>query len=193
MYMNNSSNNIRENKESEEISIDLKQIVGKLTDKWLWFLCSIIICLLISVIYSKQIAPIYQINSKLLIMDQDKGGISKSNALMDLGGLMGGGNSVENEVEILKSRFLVEQVVKDMGLNIVYYSKGKIGMREIYSPPFQLIVRNIPTQKVHIEIEKINGNKLKVSTNDFDKEVAWNEVFNVNGVGDLQLIPSGNT
>ncbi|TKC13058.1 polysaccharide biosynthesis tyrosine autokinase [Pedobacter polaris] len=191
--INSSNNNIpSDNRNNDEISIDLKQILAKLIDKWIWFVVSVPICLLATFLYVRYTAPIYQINSKLLVIDQGKGGSAagKVSGLMDLGGLMGNNNSVENEVEILKSRFLVEQVVREMNLNIVYNAKGKIGVREIYNPPFILeIVKRLDTiQDIQLKVEKFGANKFKVITNGIEKEVLEGEIFTLNNIGQIKLI-----
>src|SRR4051812_16324826 len=103
----------------EEVDINIKDIFSKLLDKWTWFLISILACLIVAFIYGKYTAPNYLIKAKLIVNDDQKGGGmgKQAGALMDLGGLIGSKNSVDNEVEILKTRFLMEQVVREMKLN----------------------------------------------------------------------------
>jgi tyrosine-protein kinase Etk/Wzc len=178
----------------EEIEINLKDIFSKLLDKWTWFLTSVLICLVIAFIYGRYTAPIYQIKAKLIVNDDQKGGGmgKQSGALMDLGGLMGTKNSVDNEVEILKTRFLMEQVVREMQLNIVYSKKTDLVSRELYLAPFQVnIIKGVDTIKTtKLDIVKISTNKVLVSTKNFKKEVAWNESFSIDGIGMLKLDPN---
>lgn len=194
--MTNPSNDYsqREIRDNSEVHIDLKQIISKFTDKWKWFVVGISICLVFAYLYTRYTPPMYQVSSRLLINDEAKGGPGAAVAgLMDLSGLMGGSNSVENEIEILKSRFLVEQVVKDMDLNVVYNLKGKIGTREVYQPTFRLHVERSgdTIQYTQLELEKFTNDNVKVSSKGFEKEVRWNEVFKVNGL-ELKLIPNPN-
>lgn len=181
----------------EDDSIDYKRIFAQMYDKWLWFLLSAIICLLVAYIYTEYTAPKYQIYSRLLVNDDEKsGGLGKqSGAMMDLGGLLGSSNSVDNEAEILKTRFLMEQVVRDLQLNIIYCSKVGIGMREMDRVPFKLnIINSVDTiQESKIELKYLAGNKIAVKSGDFSKEINWNETFKVNGVGLLQLVRTPGT
>jgi tyrosine-protein kinase Etk/Wzc len=177
--------------DSEEDSIDLKGIFNKLIDKWHWFIFSVFICLLAAFLYARYTAPVYQIKARLLVSDDEKGGGlgKQASALMDLGGIMGAKNSVENEAEILKTRFLMEQVVRQMNLNIVYAKKSGLIIRELYSSPFKInIIKGIDTIKTtSIEVQKSRHNKLKVTGEGFEVEVDWNEVFNINGIGNIQI------
>ena len=149
---------------AKDDAIDLKKILTKLLDKWLWFVISIAICLTIAVIYSRYTAPNYQINAKLLVNDDEKGGgLGKDvGALMDLGGIMGSKNSVDNEVEILKTRFLMEQVVRELKLNIIYSRKSNLVSRELYKAPFQVnILKSLDTiQFVKLDVKKVTASMI---------------------------------
>lgn len=175
----------------EEDSINLKEILNKLVDKWPWFIISVVICLLIAFLYSRYTPPTYQINAKILVNDDEKGGGlgGKTSGLMDLGGLLGAKNSVDNETEILKTRFLMEQVVRQMQLNIVYSSKSDLVERELYDPPFKMnIIKGVDTiSAAKLNIRKVAGNKLQVKTNNFEKVLEWGEPFSVNGVGIIRI------
>jgi tyrosine-protein kinase Etk/Wzc len=175
----------------EEDSINLKEILNKLVDRWPWFVVSIVTCLLIAFLYNKFTPPTYQISAKILVNDDEKGGGlgAKTGGLMDLGGLLGAKNSVDNEAEILKTRSLMEQVVRQMQLNIVYSSKSGLVQRELYNPPFKLnIIKGVDTiLATNFDIRKVAGNKIQVKANNFDKVIKWGEPFSVNGVGVIQV------
>lgn len=178
----------------EEVEINLKNIFNKLFDKWSWFLISFLVCLLIAFIYGKYTAPTYQIKAKLIVNDDQKGGgIGKqAGSLMDLGGLIGSKNSVDNEVEILKTRFLMEQVVRDMQLNIVYSKKIDLVKRELNRVPFKVnIIKSVDTiATTKFDFVKISANKFLISTKDIKKEITWYESFSLAGVGTLQVVPT---
>jgi len=189
------SNNFIDNRDGEDF-INLKEIFNKLSEKWIWFVISVLICLMLAVFYSQYTAPVYQVRAKILVNDDEKGGSlgKQANALMDLGGLMGGKNSVDNEVEILKTRFLMEQVVRQMQLNIVYSKKVGIKTREIYTAPFVFkILNGIDTiGETKFFIEKVSNGKVKVRTKDFSKDVSFGEPFKVDDVGTIVLTLSPN-
>lgn len=178
----------------EDEGINLKEIFSKLLDKWIWFLLGVVICCILAFVYTRYTPPVYQINAKLLVNDDEKGGSlgKQTGALMDLGGLLGAKNSVENEVEILKTRFLMEQVVREMQLNFVYSKKSDFVSRELYNAPFKVaIIKGVDSIKAtKFSILKVQGNKLKISTKGFEKEINWNEQFSVSGIGLMRIEPN---
>lgn len=191
---NNASINRRSNAGAED-QIDLKKIVDRLLDHWLWFVISIIIGIIAALTYLHFTAPSYVVKARVLINDPQSsggGGMAKqASALMDLGGLIGGSSSVENEAEILKTPDLIEDVVRAMQLNIVYSQRQNLVTRELYSAPFRLtVLKSIDTiQTTNISIKTGSGNKLRIVTKDFEREVLWNEAFDMPGVGVILLAP----
>ncbi|CAM4109628.1 capsular exopolysaccharide family [Pedobacter westerhofensis] len=188
-------NNPVENKmqqHTEEDSIDLKLVFSKLSDKWMWFVSSVFACLLIAFLYTCYVPPTYQITAKLLVNDDDKGGGlgKQAGSLMDLGGILGSKSSVDNEAEILQTRFLMEQVVRQLQLNIVYQYKNGFTTRELYNAPFKLlIVQGVDTiSKTQLNIEPLTNGKLRVISKDFERDVKWNETFRIEEVGTVKLI-----
>ncbi|NTE05550.1 polysaccharide biosynthesis tyrosine autokinase [Agrobacterium tumefaciens] len=180
----------------QEDTINLKELFNKLLDKWQLFLISILICLFAAFLYSVYTPPTYIVNAKLLVNDDEKGGGlgKQAGALMDLGGIMGSKNSVDNEVEILKTRFLMEQVVRDMQLNIVYSKKINLLKRELYNSPFKIIIlKGVDTLKTKVlEVNIIQANRFKVSCETFHKEVGYGETFNIDGIGLVEIAPTQN-
>jgi len=175
----------------EEDNIDLKGIFDKILDKWIWFIFSLIAGILIAFFYIKFTPPLYQVTAKVLVNDNGKGGgvAKQAGALMDFGGLIAGSNSVDNEAEILKTRFLMEQVVRQMQLNIVYSKKDSWVRSEIYESPLKLtIVKAIDTiRPTSLRIEGDSKNKIKVTCKDFEAEVNFNQTFKVPNIGLIML------
>ena len=96
-------------------------------------LLGVSVCLLLAFLYLRYTIPQYQASTTILVKDEKKGGmLSELSAFADMG--IGGGmkSNVDNEIEILKSRKLVESTVKKLNLNTALIVKGKIVDREIY-------------------------------------------------------------
>ena len=72
------------------------------------------ICLLLAFLYSRIAVKSYEITATVLIQDQKKG-MDESKMLEALD-VFKGTKIVENEIEVLRSRALVKQVVKNLGL-----------------------------------------------------------------------------
>lgn len=181
------------NVDSEEV-INIKAILSKLISGWYWLAVFACVGIISSYVYLHYTSPSYQINAKLLVNDDEKGGSigKQASALMDLGGLMSGKSSVDNEVEILKTRFLMEQVVRDMQLNIVYSRKNGLMTQEIYQAPVKLtITKGVDSiRNTTLELTRISDTKLNVKTKEINKDVVWGQVFTVEGIGALSLLPT---
>lgn len=116
-----------------ENDFDLKEFLNKYLIHWQWFALASCIGLLCAFLYLRYTIPQYQTTTTILVKDDKKGGmLSELSAFADLG--MGGGmkSNLDNEIEILKSRTLVESTVEKLDLNTTLIIKGKISDREIY-------------------------------------------------------------
>lgn len=187
----NAENKIENNLDQE--GIDIKKIIGELVEKWQWFLISIILLLIASLLYIRFTPPTYGISAKLLVNDGNGGGASKqASALMDLGGIIGGKNSVDNEIQVLKTRFLMEQVVRQMQLNIVYAKRSGLIEKEIYEKPFILnLVKGVDSIKnTKLNIECLTNRKFKVTSKDYESVIQYGQKFKIKNVGILEIKPS---
>jgi len=125
----------------EEDTIDVKRIIANIINNWLLFIISIVICLCVAVLYAKYSSAEWHVASKILVEDQKNspsaavGGSFNS----DISSLFNVKSSVDNEVQILKSRSLMTEVVKQMQLNLRTYSNSGFKKVEIYSKsPFNI-------------------------------------------------------
>jgi tyrosine-protein kinase Etk/Wzc len=119
--------------ENLEQELNLRAILDKYLQHWRWFFLGILISLSIAFVYLRYLIPQYQASTTILVKDEKKGGmLSELSAFADMG--LGGGikSNVDNEIEILKSRTLVESTVKKLNLNIALIVKGKIINSEIF-------------------------------------------------------------
>ncbi|MFV5702408.1 GumC family protein [Flavobacterium sp. XS2P12] len=117
-----------------ENDFDLKGFLEKYLKQWQWFVLAISICLLGAFLYLRYTVPQYRATTSLLVKDEKKGGmLSELSAFADMG--LGGAmkSNVDNEIEILKSRTLVESTVRKLNLTTRIFAKGNIVDREIYS------------------------------------------------------------
>ncbi|MBQ0158612.1 MAG: polysaccharide biosynthesis tyrosine autokinase, partial [Bacteroidales bacterium] len=93
---------------------------------WPWFLASALVCLLIGFIYQQRKPRVFQRQSVILIEDaEETGGLSKTRrrgantALLELNGISVSG-SLNNEMFVLTSRRLMENVVRNLHLDVDY-------------------------------------------------------------------------
>lgn len=120
-------------------SINLRAIILRYLRNWYWFLISIAILTVAAYVYLRYQPPVYKSQASLLIKDEKKG-IDQDDVLKELVALAPK-KVVENEIEILKSYTLMERVVEQLHLDVVYFQDTPYGKREIYEKsPIRLIV-----------------------------------------------------
>src|SRR5690606_29672765 len=121
-------------KETEDQEINLKQLFEQYAFYWKWFIVSVIVCLLIAFVYLRYAERIYNVNAKILLQDekQASGDLAGLTELSDLTGMgSSSGAFVNDQMEILRSRRLIRNVVETNRLNISYFAKGNIKAAEM--------------------------------------------------------------
>jgi len=123
----------------EKNAIDLHKIIGRFLVHWPWFLGCLVAALVIAFLYLRYSTPLYKVNAKILVQDDKKGaGLPDANVLEGLG-ISGGKSSVDNDLEIIKSRTLMTRVVKGLQLNVSYFTLGRIKEAEVFAErPFDM-------------------------------------------------------
>jgi tyrosine-protein kinase Etk/Wzc len=112
--------------------VNFKEILLNYLTYWKWIVASVIVCVSLAFVYLRYAVPQYSINTTLLLKDDKKGGMqSELNAFADLG-LAQVKSNVDNEIEILHTRTLIRNTVKELGLNITYHMPGTIQSIEAY-------------------------------------------------------------
>jgi capsular exopolysaccharide synthesis family protein len=119
--------------ETEEVSIG--DLLYKFLPYWPIFILLLIIALTGAWLYLRYTLPIYHTSATLLIKD-DKNTPSEANNMMQAFDMFGSKKNVENEVEVLQSKTLMQQVVKDLHLYAPIFVQGRVLIQSayIYSP-----------------------------------------------------------
>lgn len=126
--------------ESEEI--DIKAILQKGLRHWYFFVIGLVICLGAAFLYLRYSTPEYLISSTLLIKDDKKGpDIGGSAVFSDLD-MFQSSKNINNEVEVLKSKDLMQRVLMELSLHASFYEEGRVKATEVYgrSLPLKLII-----------------------------------------------------
>jgi len=113
---------------------ELLRFVGRVFSNWYWFVLCGMIGLLSAFLYLRYTIPVYRIHAKLLVSDDKKGGgMLSSSALGDLSSLMGTKNSVDNEVEVLRTSDLMREMVLAEKAYIGYINNGRVHKEPLWS------------------------------------------------------------
>lgn len=97
---------------------------------WPLFIFFLIVFLVSAWVYLRYTTPVYAISSTLLINDEKKG--ADENKIEEALNLLSSNKIVENEIEVIKSRKLMEEVVKDLHLYAPVYEEGKVKVNSAY-------------------------------------------------------------
>jgi capsular exopolysaccharide synthesis family protein len=101
-----------------------EQLASKYLPHWPVFLMALLIGLGSAFVYLRYKIPIYQANASIIIKDERKG--NEEAKLTESLDLISSKKTIENEIEILKSRNLMLPVVKELFLYAPVYLKGRI-------------------------------------------------------------------
>lgn len=112
--------------------------------RWYWFLISPILSVLLGFGFLRYKTPRYIITASLLVQDDSRGSDFQETALLEQLGLPDATSSVENEIEILKSRTLLTQVIGDLHLTTQCFASGHLKTTELYEKtPYQIRFRKV--------------------------------------------------
>lgn len=118
--------------ENSEQDFQIRAVVDQYASHWKWFVLGVFVSLFGAYLYLRYTVPQYRAATTILVKDEKKGGLSSElSAFADMG-IGGGKSNLDNEIEILKSRTLVESTVRKMNLNIAFVVEGKILSSNLY-------------------------------------------------------------
>ena len=115
-------------------SLNFQTIFAALVLNWHWFLLSLIIFISGALIYLRYAEPVYEVSARMLIKDEShsKNASQMLASVEDLG-FLNNSTGIDNEVEVLQSRILLRDVVKDLKLYTEYRSEGRIKKNIVYA------------------------------------------------------------
>lgn len=159
--------------ELQEKDINIRELIKPYLDRWLWFVVGAFLALLGGYLFIKLSTPIYRTETTILVKDAKNNKLPEgASGLFDLSGIGGMNvNSIENEIEILKSKKLIEQVVKDLGLTAEVYQEAAFTKKELYKDTSPVIINVLGEKKDASDEQKkldilleIKGNELILSS-----------------------------
>ena len=119
---------------------EIRQAVELLLSHWKLLLVCLIIAMGLAYTYLRYATNEYNANATIKIQDEKQSKKLPSMEEIASEGLFSDGtNKIKDEIAIIRSRTLIENVVKKLNLNIRCFAEGNIKEREIYmNPPVSL-------------------------------------------------------
>ncbi len=174
---------------SELWSLSLRDLFYKYVRFLPFFLFSTAFALFIAYVYLRYATPIYYVNGTLLIKSEQAGG-GRNDKFEEIF-VNSKSSNIQSEIEILKSRPLMERVVRKLGLQFSYFVKGKIKTVNIYKEGAFLVDAFKITDSFttfSLKIKFLNDKEFRV--NDDPTVVSFGNLFeNASGVFRLRRNP----
>ncbi|WP_040281388.1 GumC family protein [Psychroserpens damuponensis] len=176
--MNQDSNTIipKRNDQGETIKFEIR----KYFRYWYWFALGVLLALIGAYLYLRYTPKIYSSSAKIKILNKTKGLELPSSAFI----FNRSNINLDNEIEIIKSYRIIEEVVKSLDLTVEYYEEGNVLTTQIDRFPFKLVktiandsITNFSSYRIFIE-----NNGFKVFKGQSEKSVFIPEYnsYNVN-------------
>lgn len=114
----------------EEDSNITQQIISKYVPYWPLYILAVLLALVGAYVYLHYVTPVYEASATMIVKDERRG--TNDMEFLDQINQIAGKKFVENEIEVLQSRALMENVVKRLSLYAPITQKGKVKEGDAY-------------------------------------------------------------
>ena len=125
---------IRINKDEDDF--DLKKFLGRFIDQWKLYAICVPAFLILGYLFIRYSTPMFTVHAKVLIQDQQSNSSSSSfmppSMLSGFSDMFDMPSSVDDELAIFQTLDLMSKVVKDLNLNVSYFTKGNVRNVQLY-------------------------------------------------------------
>ncbi|WP_162126233.1 GumC family protein [Flavobacterium phycosphaerae] len=154
---------------------------------WYYFLISVLVCFFAVKYYLNHTIPVYESQTSVKIIDDSKNSFTLPSTGLSL--FSRSKVNLDNQIEVLKSYRLLEQVTKSLNLNTQYFKVNYFNNLELWkSRPFNVewlsssVANENKTLTIEIELQKEGYRILEVNGNDKNELVPYNAIRNIKGI-----------
>lgn len=152
--------------QEEEPILQLSDLWGLIWGHKVWYILSLVICLVVAAFYLYRTPVVYNRSAKVIIDESSQDatmrnlGVASANMMRS----RMGANTVENEMEAMKSPDLMQIVVERLGLQTRYVEKQLLRDVELYPAPVEMrLVSDNPQNGFSFEIQNAGNGKVTMS------------------------------
>lgn len=128
--MDNIDKNLTNNANTD---FDIMKYLKNYLKNWKWFVISCLLCGILAFFYIRYTQPEYNAYAKIMILEDDNSNAPASAILEELNKFSETkAKSIEDEIEVLKSRKLMAGVIDRLSINIELLNQGRIYNTPIY-------------------------------------------------------------
>ncbi|HEX2533746.1 MAG TPA: polysaccharide biosynthesis tyrosine autokinase [Chitinophagaceae bacterium] len=173
--------------QKELSSLSIKDLFFKYIRFLPLFIVSVALALVVAWLYLRYTAPMFSATGSMVIRDEKTSG-GQGDRLDEL--IMADGTkNIQNEIEVLRSRPLMQRVVQALGLNLTYTAKGNIKDQNVYrAAPFYLEIFELADSNAFSLHFNVEGSVIRMVNE--TQPIRFGQVFkNEHGVFRFNRIP----
>ncbi len=163
------NNNVSEIQPESEIQIS--KFFGRAFFHWPLYVIVTLLAIASGFIYLRYTKPVFVSVAKIYIKDENKVGSSRQSAF-DAFDLSGSSKLVENEMEVIKSPIILNDVIRENGFNIRYFEKGQFSEFEVYDKravEVKILSDSVEVGNYFFDITRKNDQEIEVKYKDATK------------------------
>lgn len=159
-------NNIDSVQSQQSDLVQIKDLIQLCLSKWYWFVLSVVICCAIGAFYILRTPPSYSRSTEIMIKNDSRTRtLSKEFDVPDMA-LLNTNSNVDNEIIVIKSPAIIEEVVRRMNLNINYRKKGTFHDVTLYGktlPAYVSFCDLGDEESASLKVSLLEGGKVNLS------------------------------
>src|ERR1700741_4607347 len=97
-----------------------------------WLGISLTIMLLFAYVKLRYSTPLYSVSAKLLVKNNSQNAGAGGEKFDDIFMMQSSRNNMNDEIEIIKSRYMAKRVIRKLGLQFQYYNKGQVRSSSVH-------------------------------------------------------------
>ena len=164
--------------------VDIQELLKKYIKKWHWFLISTVVCIIGAFVFIQRSPVMYDVQTSILLRkDAAKGGQLSEQMMLQAIGMSGTSKDVEDEIQIIRSRTLIKEVINTLNIQTEYFEKSRWKYDELYTKsPIKLILpssvfsdtlKNSVSFKIQPSSKKY---KVKIESGSFDCQFLLDDI-----------------
>lgn len=114
---------------TDESELTLTDLYRQMRSKWIWYVVSVGICLAVACLYLLAATPSYTRTTEILLKDDSSQSVAADLSMLGINPVS---SEVLNEMFIMTSPEIMEQVVKQLDLNEVYTTRKGLRKQDLY-------------------------------------------------------------
>lgn len=147
----------------KEDLVTLRDVIELFLKNWYWFVLSAVVCTALGWGYLSTLSPVYQRAAVMLVKGDNSSSSNDLSAMLELNGIPGG-SRVENEIYILRSYQIVNEVVRRLHLDVNYTVNEGLRHRNIFGEqPFEIRFLDVYPGYTEFEARVIGGKVCELS------------------------------